>query len=245
MALYLIGLGLADASDITLKGIELAKKADTVYMENYTSILQYTKEELEQLLQKKIIQASREVMENNNKIIREAKQKNIAILVPGDPLVATTHVELLLEAKKTGIETHIVHNASIVNAIGCTGLQVYKFGRTISIPFQQDATTFFDMIIENKKAGMHTLLLLDLDTSTGKFLPIPEALERIEQIEKKKKKVLGKNVIGCARIGAKDQQIAAGTSEKLKKINWGKPPYCIVIPGKLHFMEEESLKLLS
>lgn len=45
--LYLIGLGLCDPSDITVKGLEAVKKASRVYLEAYTSILiASSKEEL-------------------------------------------------------------------------------------------------------------------------------------------------------------------------------------------------------
>ena len=37
--LYMIGLGLGSSKDITLKGLELVKKADMVYLEQYTSLL--------------------------------------------------------------------------------------------------------------------------------------------------------------------------------------------------------------
>jgi hypothetical protein len=37
--LYLIGLGLSDEADITVKGLEIVKKASRVYLEAYTSIL--------------------------------------------------------------------------------------------------------------------------------------------------------------------------------------------------------------
>jgi len=37
--LYLIGLGLSDETDITVKGLEIVKKAARVYLEAYTSIL--------------------------------------------------------------------------------------------------------------------------------------------------------------------------------------------------------------
>ena len=37
--LYLVGLGLGDAKDITVKGLEIVKSADYVFLEAYTSIL--------------------------------------------------------------------------------------------------------------------------------------------------------------------------------------------------------------
>lgn len=39
MVLLLVGIGLFDEKDITLRGLEDIKRADRVYLENYTSIL--------------------------------------------------------------------------------------------------------------------------------------------------------------------------------------------------------------
>lgn len=36
---YIIGLGLGDCKDITVKGLEIVKKCERVYLEAYTSIL--------------------------------------------------------------------------------------------------------------------------------------------------------------------------------------------------------------
>ena len=44
--LYLVGLGLCDATDITVKGLEIVRRASRVYLEAYTSILTVGKEEL-------------------------------------------------------------------------------------------------------------------------------------------------------------------------------------------------------
>ena len=44
--LYLVGLGLADETDITVRGLEIVKKAERVYLEAYTSILLVNKERL-------------------------------------------------------------------------------------------------------------------------------------------------------------------------------------------------------
>lgn len=44
--LYLIGLGLADETDITVKGLEVVKRAERVYLEAYTSILHVGKDKL-------------------------------------------------------------------------------------------------------------------------------------------------------------------------------------------------------
>ena len=44
--LYLVGLGLGDARDITVRGLEIVKAASRVYLEAYTSILTVGRDEL-------------------------------------------------------------------------------------------------------------------------------------------------------------------------------------------------------
>jgi diphthine synthase len=39
MVFYIVGLGLYDEKDITVKGLEIVKKCERVYLENYTAIL--------------------------------------------------------------------------------------------------------------------------------------------------------------------------------------------------------------
>ena len=50
--------------------------------------------------------------------------------------------------------------------------------------------------------------------------------------------------IGIARIGATNELVKAGKVSSLKKIEFGTTPHSIVFPGRLHFMEEEALKVL-
>ena len=64
------------------------------------------------------------VESNSDEILRDAHEKNVVLLVAGDPFAATTHTDLILRAKQMKIETRIIHNASIFNAIACCGLQV-------------------------------------------------------------------------------------------------------------------------
>ena len=136
MALYLIGLGLADEKDISVKGLEIVKSCDLIYLESYTSLLQRSKECLEQFYGKKVFLAAREFTEQKTKkIINEAKTKTVAFLIVGDPFSATTHIELFRQAKENNVEVKIINNASILTAVGITGLQLYKFGKITSIPF--------------------------------------------------------------------------------------------------------------
>ncbi len=250
MALFLIGIGLGDADDITLKGLEMLKQADKVYLESYTSVLNCPVAEIEKLIGKTIEPANREVVEKKAEatILQAAKEGNCALLVIGDPLVATTHVDILQRAKKEGIPVKIVHNASILSAIGATGLQAYKFGKTTSIPFAQKdylPETPYLTIEENQKIGAHTLLLLDLKPEENRFMTINDAIDYLLKLELRlNRKVFTSDTlcVGCARIGAKDQLIKAGAAKDLQNIDFGKPVHCLVVPGRLHFMEEEFLQ---
>lgn len=166
--LYLIGLGLGDAKDITVKGLEIVKQVGKVYLENYTSILCCSKEELERLYGRSIDTLDREMMEStsgSDEIIETAKREGAAVLVVGDPLGATTHTDLLLRASSSGVPYQIIHNASIVNAVACCGLQLYSFGETVSIPMWEDTwepESFYDKILSNLDRNLHTLCLLDI-----------------------------------------------------------------------------------
>jgi len=246
MPLYFIGLGLNNEKDITINGLEVVKKCDVAYLENYTSILNCKKEDLEKFYNKKITFARRNVVEaDDNEILENAKSKNVAFLVAGDPLVATTHIDLFLRAKKEGIMCNVIHNVSIITAVGMTGLQIYKFGKITSIPLEnENIETPYDTLEGNLSLGLHTLFLLDLNPEEEKFMSINDAIRYLLKIEiKKNKKIFTEKTlcIGCARLGSENQLIKAGAAKELLKHNFGKPVHCLIVPGKLHFMEEEVL----
>ncbi|MBI2557775.1 diphthine synthase [Candidatus Woesearchaeota archaeon] len=248
MPFYFIGLGLSNEKDITINGIETIKKCDIIYLENYTSILNCKKEDLEKFYNKKIILAPRQKVENDkNEIIDNAKTKNVAFLVAGDPFAATTHIDLFLRAKKEGIKCVVIHNASIITAVGITGLQIYKFGKTTSIPFDnENIEAPYDVLKGNLSLGLHTLFLLDLNPEDDKFLSVNDAIRYLLKVElKRNEKIFSEKTlcIGCARIGSQSQMIKFGTAKELLKHNFGKPVHCLIVPGKLHFMEEEGLDI--
>ncbi len=246
MALYLIGLGLCVEKDISLKGLEAVKNCSVVYLEHYTSILQVGKEKLETLYGKSVVLAAREFVEDGKEILKQSVNEDVALLVVGDPMAATTHVDLFLEARKKGILVQVIHNASVFNAVGVTGLQLYKFGKTTSIPFDLGRLVEapYNVIKENLSLGLHSLVLLDLDCATGRFMTVNEGLQILLDIEKKKKEkiVTEKTLaVGVARLGSSEMVIRHGTVAELLAVDFGTAPHCIIISGKLHFMEEEAL----
>lgn len=248
--LHLIGLGLNDEKDISVKGLEIVKKCELIFLENYTAILQTKIPDLEKSYGKKIILANRDLVENKaeKEILEPAKTKNVAVLVVGDPLAATTHYDLIIRAKKLGIKVQIVHNASIMNAIAITGLQLYKFGKTTSIPFSEkdfQPETFYEVLKENQQNGAHTLFLLDLRPNENRFMTVNDAIREILRVEiKKGDHIFTENTmcLGIARVGSPDQAIKYGKARDLLKINFGEPLHVLVVPGRLHFIEEEALE---
>lgn len=248
MALYMIGIGLCDEKDISVKGLEAVRAADEVYLERYTNILQVPMGALESFYQKKLIQAARgDVEQGGDGIIESAKSKDVAFLVVGDVFSATTHSDLYLRAKKAGVRIHVIHNASVLTAVGVTGLSIYKFGKTASIPFAQGdcvINTPFEVLVQNLEHGLHTLMLLDLDPVGDRFLSVSEAIGRLLEMERRKHDIHllpNSKIVVCARLGCPDQMIRYGRLADLLDLDFGKPPYCIIFPAKMHFMEEEVL----
>ena len=241
MTLYFIGLGLGDEKDITLKGLEAIKKCDKLYLEEYTSkLVNATRKDLEKFYGKEIISADRDLVENKAKetILKDAKDKNIAFLIIGDSFSATTHVDLRLRADQLNIKTEIIHNTSIINAVGITGIDLYKFGRTTTIPFDnKNITSPYEVIKNNLKNNLHTLILLDLDPQNKRYMTVNQAMEYLLKLGLSKTQFC----IGCAGIGGKDPIIISAKAEDLIKQKFSKYPQCIIIASKLHFMEEESL----
>ncbi|MFH1683041.1 MAG: diphthine synthase [Candidatus Woesearchaeota archaeon] len=248
MTLYLIGIGLADEKSISVRGLEMIKQCDKIYLENYTSVLNCDVQRLEQFYGKKIILADRETVEQGEEqIVDEARETEVAFLIIGDVFGATTHVELFRRAKEKNIPVQIINNASILTAVGITGLELYKFGKVTSIPFyQENLETPYNVLKENQKAGLHTLFLLDLNPAEDSFMTVNQALEILVEIEQRKQEqmITADTVfVGCARLGREDFLVKKGNLEELKSFDFGKPPHCLVIPGKLHFIEEEMLEL--
>jgi len=251
--LSFIGLGLYDEKDLSLKALQSIKQADYVFAEFYTSILSgSTLEKLEEITGKKITVLNRSETEDATILLSKAKTHNVAFLVGGDALTATTHVDLRIRAIKQGVNTTVVHGSSVVTAVpGLLGLQHYKFGRITTLVTPEKnyfPLSPYDMIKENKKQGLHTLVLLDIKAEENHFMTADQALSVLwEMEEKKQEKLFSKQDIICvvARAGSKQPLIKADTFEHLEKQDFGPPLHALVVPGTLHFMELEALQALA
>jgi diphthine synthase len=247
--LYLIGLGLNDENDIPLKAIEPMKKCVGLFIEFYTNKWFGDIGRLEHMTGKKIKILERLEVESDF-IIQEAKEKDIALLIPGDPLSATTHMELIIEAKKQKVDVKVIHASSVYTAVGETGLQLYKFGRATTLVFPEQRfapESPYDVIEKNLSMGLHTLILLDIKHELEKYMTVNEGLDILLDIESRKKKGILKgdrNVFACCRLGSKEQIIKYGKiSSLLNDKDVGKTPAVIVIPGHMNFKEEEAAEM--
>lgn len=247
--LIFVGLGLNDEKGISIKGLEETKSADSVFMELYTSIMpDFNLQRFEALCGKKIKLVSRFELEeeNGSTVLAAAKKGKVVFLVPGDPFIATTHVTLRVDAEKQGIKTRIVHGTSIISAIvSLSGLHNYKFGKTVTIPFPENfSETPYNVIAQNKNLGLHTLCLLDLKANEKQFLSINQAIKMLLEVEKKKKQsiiTLDTPAVGIARAGSNNPTLKAGFLKELIIYNFGEPPFSLIFPGEMHFMEVDSL----
>jgi len=245
--LTLIGLGLRDGKDISVRGQELVREASAVFLEGYTSLLACSVAELEQQLGVSIAVLSREDVEQRiEPILERARQENVVLLIIGDPFAATTHDDMVSRAYRIGAPVQILHNASIISAIGETGLELYRFGKTVSIPYWlpgYEPTSFLASIQGNRSRGLHTLCLLDIKAEEQRFMSVHEGIEHLRKAEEKTDIVVSAGtLVGVARLGFADSLIVAGSADELLSVAFGGPPHCLVIPGKVTDMEETFLK---
>lgn len=238
--LYLIGLGL-NQKGISKEGLEVAKRCKKVYLENYTVNFPFSLKSLIKEIGKEIKPLEREKVEDLS-LIDEAKRKDIALLIYGSPLTATTHITLVDEAKHSKVKCKVIHAGSIFEAVAETGLQLYKFGKIASMPkwnpeknFIPDS--FMEIIKQNQSIQAHTLLLTDID------LHFDHALEQLIKASTNYNLIIKKLII-CQQLGTKKGKILYRPIDELKDFKGVKKPYCIIIPGKLHFAEKDFLNNL-
>lgn len=208
------------------------------------------------------------VEECADQILLGADQEDVAMLVVGDPFGATTHTDLVLRARQKKIPCKIIHNASIINAVGCAGLQLYKFGETVSIPYWDETwkpDSFYQKIKLNRMHNMHTLCLLDIKVKEPqmealmrgrreylppRFMTAAEAAQQLLVIVRQKDPLERNTIlnelslcVGLARVGQESQTLVVSTLLNMAKTDLGKPLHSLIIPAKeMHPLEIDFLQ---
>lgn len=248
--LWFVGLGISGAKSIPHEALEVLSKADIVYLEQFTSpIGKSDLSKIKKMTNGEFKAAKRWLVEDGNEILKKAKRKKVVLLSYGDPYIATTHIELRTRAIQEKIKTHSIHaSSSLTSMIGECGLQFYKVGKIATIMSEMNSlTTPYYVIYKNIIEGNHTVLLLEYNQDKDFFLNPKDALLGLIETEKgQKRNVIDYSTyaIVASRIGFKDQSIISGKISSLKKMNFGKPPHTVIIPGRLHFTESDALKKL-
>ena len=177
--LVLIGMGPGKFSSMTIEAKQAAMECDSLHYEAYTALWPQDQLDLLEAECGEITKVMRPEIESPKLLLELAKSSLVGLLVVGDPLQATTHVDLQLQAVEAGIECIVFHGISITTIVtGALGLSNYKFGRQTTLTYPYGgwiATSPLEVIAMNMSLGHHTLALLDLDPTgagTGQQKPM-------------------------------------------------------------------------
>jgi len=247
--LLFVGMGLYDEHDLSARELEALRGCDALFAEEYTSVLAPgSLDRLSANLGQPIQRLDRAQLEAQSAVLAELAQgRRVALLVAGDPFAATTHVALRLAAEAAGHRWVYLPNASILHAAaGFLGLQPYRFGRTVSLPFPEPGfapTSPIEIAGRNRAGGLHTLMLLDLRPSEGRFLTADRAIEILGERDP-----LGVHLphdaplAVVARVGSPTAAGWFGSRVELARAPFGPPLHTVIVPAaELHFEEAEAL----
>jgi diphthine synthase len=246
-------VGPLGAEGLAPAAVAAVRAAAAVFVDDYTAAVPAaTLAFLESARGGPLERLGRARLEEGGEVLRAAKEPGgAALVVAGDPMAATTHVSLRIAAVRAGIPVRILFAPSITHtAFSEAGLQHYKAGRTVSIPYPQKGfapTSPLERIGENRAAGLHTLVLLDLKVEEGRYMTAPEGLEALlEMASRAPHAKLGPGTLAVAveRAGESDARARAGSIERLLTMRYGPPMHCLILPGALHFEEREALVAL-
>lgn len=246
--LVFVGLGLGDGG-ISLAGVAAIRASDITYFERYTSPPSSTLlGVLEAATGKKIETLGREVVEDGKVILEAAGRSRVVLAVQGDPMIATTHSDLRVRAARKGITTKVIHGATIPAAAASeSGLHYYKFGATITFTMESAShhQDVYQRIQRNLLEGRHTLLLLEYDVENQRGAEPGMVAESLLEAESNfKRGVVSEDtlVLVLGRVGMGDGTLVGGRLGDLRGRKFGHPPHCVIVPGRLHFTEEEALE---
>ncbi len=250
--LWLIGIGPGDLDHITERARRVARECSKRYLEGYTAVLPTAEEDRLESVVGAWERLMRDGVESPEKLLEEARVGAIALLVVGDPMQATTHIDLEERCAEEGIGFHVIPGLTATAlAVSLSGLQSYRFGRQVTIPFSDGdylPTSPFEMICRNKEAGMHTLALLDLDpTGMGLEQPRPmtprEAVDHLVRMNNRSdlfdESVEDWNGLLLSDLGTEEERVISGSMQELSQIEGGHL-HALIVAADFSGMEAEA-----
>ncbi len=246
-----MGIGLRGIDSLSSKTIDLIRSCRSVFLETYTS---GTQDDLFSSLSHNIVDGirliSREDVEQSSLILDSCGNGDVALLVQGDSLTATTHNQIRLEAMNNGIQVEIIENSSIITtALGLCGLQIYKMGPIVSLPFTTPhffPRSPYDKIVFNLKHGLHSVVLLDLVNS--RFMTPAEALDELSEMDRRfggEMEIDRRKICLLHAVSTDHQLILYGEVERIKLREFHNAASMIIIPGKIDDNEALFLETFS
>ncbi|MEM0157840.1 MAG: diphthine synthase [Thermoplasmataceae archaeon] len=247
--IHVLGLGLRGIDSVTLGEMRIISKCEKIYFETYTSISpEKTASELSSITSKHVFPLGREDVENSTALLTEAKDQDICIIVTGDPLAATTHNQLRMDAIAAGVSVNIVENASILTTLpGKAGLLPYRMGPPVSLPFLTDRfnpRSVLDKMGRNRDMGLHTIILLDLKENRTMYPE--EAFSYLNRLEEKYEAgVVKKNslFVVASKVSQIGESLCYGQFENLLKLSWKSSPSSLIFLADLTEKELEFIYL--
>ncbi len=242
--LTFVGLGLYDERSVTVAGREAVADADRVFAEFYTSRLAgATVADLEAFHDAAIEVRDRDGVEREPEpVLAAAESGDAAFLTAGDPMISTTHVDLRLRAHDRGIETRVVHGTTAQTAASSlTGLQNYRFGKAVTVPFPDGRgvgipESVVETVADNRERGLHTLAYLDIRADEERFLTADRAAGLLAEA------LADGRAVAVAQAGSPDPVVVADELSALAEQDFGDPLHLLVLPGDLHPLEREALE---
>ena len=256
--LWLIGIGPGDLDHITERARSVARECSKRFLEGYTAVLPASEEERLESVLGSWERLMRNGVEKPDKLLELASKQPVALLIVGDPMQATTHIDLEERCADEGIDFHVIPGLTATAlAVSLSGLQSYRFGRQVTIPFSAGdylPTSPLEMICKNKESGLHTLVLLDLDpTGMGLETPRPmvpgEAVTLLERMGARTESVSSsldqpiRNWVGMllSDLGTEKEQVVSGTLGELSEIGRGYV-HAFILPAEFSGMEESAFE---
>ena len=248
--LRICGLGIYNKLDADV--VALLRGSD-IFLERYTfRISDGQLREIEEAIGKRIVELDRGSLEERaGEFVRKASDKDIALLVGGDPLIATTHKILYLEAIGVGVKIEVVHSSSIFTAaIGESGLDFYRFGEVCTIADWKEGyrpVSFYDKLSCNFGNNMHTLILLDYDSVQARSMDHKEALRIMLDAESSKAKgIISREgmLIVMTDIGSDGMRLLYKRVNELLDMDLDYGMCCFILHAELSEIEKEMLGIM-
>ncbi len=244
MTLLLAGAGLGPGH-FTRELIEALRRADMVYVEEYTMPSGLRLVEEVRRYTGRVVEASRGMLEEGAaSIVEEASQGLVVVVTGGHPLIATTHVSLLALARSRGVEARVIHGVSgVVAAMTVAGLDFYKYGRIVTIPGPwRDVKPYSvaEYIYLNTAAGLHTMILLDIDEG-GRQLCLGDAVETLLSVDRESV-ITGYKLLLVVNAGMEGERVEAIRAEPGLECHEGIAS--LIYPGGLSRIEAENIEAI-